>query len=62
MLVAALVLLPLSRPFVRLVCLMAPSSVPPPEPSYLDHTLLDRPEQAIAAAIRELGRATEICC
>ncbi|MBN1270563.1 MAG: Na/Pi cotransporter family protein [Kiritimatiellae bacterium] len=61
MTVAALIVLPLAPFYARLVTLLVPSRKPPPQPSYLDESCLDRPEQAICAAIRELQRVARIC-
>ena len=40
---------------------IVPSRIPPPEPSHLRPELLDYPEQAIAACLRELHRVAKIC-
>lgn len=61
MLVATLLVLPVTPQFARLVQLLVPSAKPPPQPSYLDREKLDRPETAIRATIRELKRAASIC-
>ncbi len=61
MLVGAAIVLPLSTVFARLVTLIVPSRKPPPQPSFLDAKLLEYPEKAIYAAIRELQRVTKIC-
>jgi phosphate:Na+ symporter len=61
MVASALIVLPIYKLFARLVVLITPSRRIPPEPSFLDDSLLSRPERAIAAAIRELGRVAKIC-
>jgi len=61
MLLSALPLLPLSRPYSKLVRLIVHSRRPLPETTFLDPTLLKTPEQAIRASIRELHRVAEIC-
>jgi phosphate:Na+ symporter len=61
MAVAAVLLLPLTSPYAKLVRRLVPSRQPPPQPSYLDRDLLVRPERAIAAAVAELQRAASLC-
>lgn len=61
MLIPALMILPLAGVFGRIVRLITPSRQPIPEPSYLDERLLERPEMALYAAIRELQRVARIC-
>lgn len=61
MIVAALLLLPVSGIFATLVRWIVYSRKPPPEPSHMDASLLDRPEQAIYASIRELKRVARLC-
>ncbi len=46
--------------FVALVVKLSPSKQPPAQPSFLEETLLDRPEAAIYAVIREGGRMGEL--
>ena len=58
---ACAIFLPAVPVFVRLVRWVTPSRQPPPETSYLDLQVLDRPEQAICAAIRELNRVARVC-
>ena len=60
-LVTTLILLPMPVLFSRLVRWLTPSKREPPEPSYLEPGLLDRPEQAIYAVISELRRVTIVC-
>jgi phosphate:Na+ symporter len=61
MVAATLLLLPFTGLFTRLVRLLTPSKEPVPEPSFLDDKLLAKPEQALAAVIRELRRMAGIC-
>ncbi len=61
MVFATLVLLPFTSLFTRLTRLVTPSQEPVPAPSFLDTKLLSKPEQALAAVIRELRRMAEIC-
>ena len=61
MVAAALLLLPFTGLFTRLVRLATPSKEPTPDPSFLDDKLIAKPEQALAAVIRELHRMAEIC-
>ncbi len=58
---ATLLFLPFTGLFTRLVRLVTPSQEPVPAPSFLDAKLLAKPEQALAAVIRELRRMAEIC-
>ncbi|MEN7973930.1 MAG: Na/Pi cotransporter family protein [Verrucomicrobiota bacterium] len=61
MALSALILLPLAPVFGRMVELLTPSKAAQPEPSFLDEEMLNRPEQAIFACLRELQRTTRIC-
>ena len=61
MIAATLLLLPFTGLFTRLVRLVTPSKEPVPAPSFLEDKLLAKPEQALAAVIRELRRMAEIC-
>ena len=61
MVVAAFAMLPLSTPYAKLITRLFRSRKPEPEPSYLDDKLLDYPEQAICACMRELQRVAKIC-
>ena len=61
MVLAALVVFPLYRPFARMMKALVPTRQPPTEPSFLDEKLLELPEQAICAAISELQRVARIC-
>ena len=61
MVVAAGLFLPLSTPYARLILRLFRSRKPEPEPSYLDDKLLEYPEQAICASIRELQRVARTC-
>jgi len=58
---AALLVLPVAPVFARLTALLTPSRTPPPEPSFLVDDLLDKPEQALCAVIRELRRMARLC-
>lgn len=58
---AALLVLPASKPVAGLLRVLWPSREPSPEPSHLDADLLDKPEQALCAAIRELRRMAHLC-
>jgi phosphate:Na+ symporter len=61
MVAAALLLLPVAGLFRRTLRLLTPSREADPSPSYLEDHLLARPEQALAAVIRELRRMAEVC-
>ena len=61
MVAATLLFLPFIGLFTRLVRLVTPSKEPVPAPSFLDDKLLAKPEQALAAVIRELRRMAEVC-
>ncbi len=61
MILSALLILPLIPLFGKTVVFMTPSKTQQPEPSFLDPELLNRPEQAIFACLRELQRTTRIC-
>ena len=61
MLAATLLLLPFTGLFTRLVRLVTPSQEPTPDPSFLEDKFLGKPEQALAAVIRELRRMADIC-
>ncbi len=61
MLATGLLILPVSGLFARGIRLLTPSKQAPAEPSFLNESLLLFPEQALAAALRELKRVTRIC-
>ena len=61
MVTAALPLLPLASSCARQVARLVRPRGPMPETSHLDRGLLDEPEQAIRAAIRELRRIARVC-
>ncbi|WP_168433394.1 Na/Pi cotransporter family protein [Pontiella sulfatireligans] len=61
MTISALLLLPFVPLLGRLVEKLLPSRTEQPEPTFLNDRLLDRPEQAIYACLRELQRTTRIC-
>ena len=61
MVISVALVLPFIRAHERLVRRLVPSSEPVPEPTFLDDTLIERPEDALAAVFRELRRVTGIC-
>ncbi len=61
MVVAAAIVLPIATPYARLILRIFRSRKPEPEPSYLEDKLLEFPEQAICACIRELQRVARTC-
>ncbi len=61
MVIAAFAMLPFSTPYAKLIARLFRSRKPEPEPSHLDDKLLEYPEQAICASIRELQRVAKIC-
>lgn len=61
MVLGALWAIPLRTPFARLVEWITPSSSPVPDSSFLDTSLLEKPEQAIYQSIRELQRVARMC-
>ncbi len=61
MTVCALLMLPLAPLLAKAVTKLVPSRTAPPEPTFLGDELLNRPEQAIAACLRELQRTSRIC-
>ena len=61
MLVGVVWALPLRSPFARLVEWITPSASPVPDSSFLDATLLEKPEQANYQSIRELQRVARMC-
>jgi len=61
LLAGTIVFLPFTGMFTRLVRFVTPSKEPIPAPSFLDAKLLAKPEQALAAVIRELRRMAEVC-
>ena len=61
MTIAVFVILPFSKWFTALLLKLTPSKEPDPEPSFLEDDLLQKPEQALAAAIRELRRMADLC-
>ncbi len=54
------VFLPIVPLYAVLLRKLLPSRLPPPEPSHLQPALLDYPEQAIAACLRELRRVARL--
>ncbi len=61
MLFSILIILPLTPLYARIVVKLTPSRKKPMSPSFLDDTLLNRPEMAIYATLRELQRVGAIC-
>ncbi|MBU0676943.1 MAG: Na/Pi symporter [Verrucomicrobia bacterium] len=61
MLIASMIVLPVSKLHEKLVRFITPSRKKPPEPSFLEEDLLTRPEQAIYASINELQRIVRRC-
>ena len=61
MLVTGLIVLAVAPVFTWIVHVLVHSRVPERHGSYLDDELLDRPEHALQAVIRELGRVAAIC-
>lgn len=61
MVMTALAVLPLRRPFTWIVRAVSPSRAPPPPPSHLEEDALLKPERAIYLAVRELQRVSIIC-
>ena len=60
MLIGAAIVLPVAGLHARLTRLIVFSRRPLPEPSFLDRALLEYPEQAIAAVIKELHRMAKV--
>ena len=56
-----LIFTPVIPLYARLVQKIVPSRTPPPEPSHLLPELMEYPEQAICACIRELQRVARLC-
>ena len=56
-----LIFMPVIPFYAILLRKIIPSRTPPPEPSHLVPGLLEYPEQAIAACLRELHRVAKIC-
>lgn len=61
MTLSAFILLPLAPLLAKIAVKLVPSKQEQPEGSFLDDQLLNRPEQAIYACLRELQRTTRIC-
>ena len=61
MVLSALLFLPLIPLLGRVVVFITPTKTKQPEPSFLDENLLNRPEQAIFASLRELQRTARLC-
>ena len=56
-----LLFMPVIPLYAVLLRKLLPSRTPPPEPSHLQPALLEYPEQAIAACLRELRRVARLC-
>jgi len=61
MVVAVLIFIPFSAAYAKLILRIFKSRTPEPEPSFLENELLEYPEQAIEASIRELQRIARTC-
>lgn len=61
MLVTGLMILPFVPLYSKLLTKIIRSKISQPESSFLETALLDRPEQAIYASLRELQRSARIC-
>jgi len=61
MTISALLMLPLTNAFSRLVSHITPGKKTPDTPSPLNPELLDRPEDALQAALQELARLAGLC-
>jgi phosphate:Na+ symporter len=61
MVVTALMVLPFAPLHAALVRRLVPSRKAPPQPTFLDDSLIPKPEQALHAVLRELRRMTEVC-
>jgi phosphate:Na+ symporter len=61
MTLSALLLLPLTGLYAKLIERLTPSNQEATRGSYLDETLILRPEKAISASIQELQRIAAIC-
>ncbi len=61
MVACALLMLPMAPLLAKIATKFVPSRAEQPEPTFLDDALLDRPEQAIYACLRELQRTARIC-
>jgi phosphate:Na+ symporter len=59
--VTALLALPFTKVFAAGLKRAVPSRGPEPPGSFLDQALLKTPEDALAAALRELGRGADVC-
>jgi phosphate:Na+ symporter len=61
MIISALLFLPLTHLYTKLLQRIIPTKTELPEASFLDDTLFNKPEQAICACLRELQRTTRLC-
>ncbi len=57
----ALLFLPFSAIYARFIELIVPSFKPPPQPSFLDPELQEKPETALSACLLECRRMTDLC-
>ncbi len=61
MLIPALILMPFTPAFGRLITWLVRSKKPEPQPSYLDEQWLEYPEKALESCILELQRVSRLC-
>lgn len=61
MVFAALFVIPITPLYAKAITKIIRSKKPEPQPSYLEETLLEYPEKALEASIRELQRVARIC-
>ncbi len=61
MVISALLFLPFAVVYVKCIKWIVPSRVAQPQSSFLDMRLLNRPEQAICACLKELQRTAQVC-
>ena len=61
MVVSALIILPFSAAFARIITAVVRSNKPPPPPSFLDRTAIAKPELALHAVLAEQQRVAKVC-
>lgn len=61
MVTRALIVLPITPLFAKLIVFLTPSRLPAPQPSFLANELVATPETAISAAVQELQRIARVC-
>jgi phosphate:Na+ symporter len=61
MIIATIVIIPFTYQYAKFIRFIVPSKKTPPEPSYLDYQVMEYPERAIVAVIRELQRISRVC-